>query len=175
MYLVGDTIYFKDIRESDLTQTYCDWLNDPEVNRYLETRWKIQTLETIYNYWVDHVDQPDESWLGIWSKKTDSHIGNIKLGPINWYHRRGDISLFIGTPVRFGKGYGSEAINLMVDHAFNNLNLHKVTAGIYSGNTGSIKAFGKCGFNHVGTLKDHVFCEGSYQHLLLMEKVNSDS
>ena len=81
------------------------------------------------------------------------HIGNIKLGPIHWLHRRADLSLFIGERKYWGQGYASEAIALVRDWAFRELDLQKLNAGIYSGNHGSRRAFEKCGFELEGTLR----------------------
>ena len=86
------------------------------------------------------------------------HIGNIKLGPIHWLHRRADLSLFIGERKYWGQGYASEAIALVRDWAFRELDLQKLNAGIYSGNHGSRRAFEKCGFELEGTCGKRWWC-----------------
>ena len=71
-------------------------------------------------------------------------------------HRRADISLFIGERGCWGQGYASEAIALVRDWSFRELDLQKLDARIYSGNIGSRRAFEKCGFELEGTLRQEV-------------------
>jgi len=148
------------LEPSDLNATYLGWLNDPEVNCYLETRFLPQTLEALQAYWQAHRDDPTSPWFAICLAADGRHIGNIKLGPIQWLHRRADLSLFIGDSSCWGKGYASEAIALMRDWAFRELDLQKLSAGIYAGNIGSRRAFEKCGFAIEGTLRQEVVSSG---------------
>jgi [ribosomal protein S5]-alanine N-acetyltransferase len=84
------------LEPSDLNATYLGWLNDPKVNRYLETRFLPQTQEALQAYWQAHRDDPAGPWFAICLAADGRHIGNIKLGPIQWLHRRADLSLLIG-------------------------------------------------------------------------------
>ena len=145
---------------ADLNATYLSWLNDPAVNRYLETRFLPQSQEALQAYWQDHRDDPCSPWFAICLVSDGRHIGNIKLGPIQWLHRRADISLFIGERSCWGQGYASEAIALLRDWAFRELDLQKLNAGIYAGNIGSRRAFEKCGFELEGTLREEVVSAG---------------
>lgn len=149
------------IEPSDLNLTYLSWLNDGDVSRYLETRFLPQTLEAFEAYWQNHRDDPTSPWFAICLAEDGRHIGNIKLGPIQWLHRRADISLFIGDKSSWGMGYGSEAIELLRDWAFRELDLQKLNAGIYAGNIGCRRAFEKNGFDLEGTLRQEVVSDGS--------------
>ena len=148
------------IEPSDLNANYLSWLNDPEVNRYLETRFLPQTQEALQSYWQAHRDDPTSPWFAICLVGDGRHIGNIKLGPIQWLHRRAHLSLFIGNRSCWGQGYASEAIALVRDWGFRELDLQKLNAGIYAGNIGSRRAFEKCGFELEGTLRQEVVSGG---------------
>ena len=154
--LKSSRLLLRALQPSDLNATYLSWLNDPEVNRFLETRFLPQTLEALQAYWQTHRDDPNNPWFAICLRSEERHIGNIKLGPIQWLHRRADLSLFIGDHSCWGKGYGSEAIALVRDWTFRELDLQKLNAGIYAGNIGSRRAFEKCGFELEGTLREEV-------------------
>ena len=65
----------------------------------------------------------------ILNKKTGAHIGNIKLGDINWIHRFSELGIMIGDKRYWGKGYGEEACKLVLAYAFDRLNLNKVILG----------------------------------------------
>ncbi len=172
MFLKGGQIYLREFRESELNKNYHVWMNDHEVNQYMETRFLPQSEEDIYNYWIEHYQKKDEPWFAICLKETNDHIGNIKLGPIDWIHRNAEISLFIGKKDLWRKGFGAEAINLITDYAFKILNLHKMKAKVYLSNKASEQAFYKCGFRIEGRLNDEVFFDGKYTDLILMGKIN---
>ena len=101
------------------------------------------------------------------------HIGNIKLGPINPFHRYGDIGIIIGDKKSWGKGFAKEAIALLMDTAFKKLKLHKVTAGCYAPNKGSQKAFLANGFRVAGIRKNQYRSGNGYCNEILLEKINS--
>ncbi len=94
--------------ESDINIKYVEWLNDPCVNQYLETRFSPQSLESVYLYWKTYQLDKNSPWFAICTLSNEDHIGNIKLGPIDWVHRRAEISLFIGERGCWGKGYAAE-------------------------------------------------------------------
>ena len=158
--LNSERLMLRPVLSSDINESYRNWLNDSAVNRYLETRFLPQTLESLHAYWSAHRDDPASPWFAICLASDHRHIGNIKLGPIHWLHRRADISLFIGERNCWGQGYAAEAISMVRDWAFSELDLQKLNAGIYSGNIASRRAFEKCGFELEGTLKQDVVSAG---------------
>jgi ribosomal-protein-alanine N-acetyltransferase len=158
--LTTERLLLRALEPADLNATYLSWLNDPGVNRYLETRFLPQTMDALESYWQAHRDDPASPWFAICKQADGRHIGNIKLGPIQWLHRRADLSLFIGDCTCWGKGYASEAIAAVRDWAFAELDLQKLNAGIYAGNMGSRRAFEKCGFSLEGTLRAEVVSRG---------------
>jgi len=161
-FIEGSTIYLRDVRLSDVNDNYCRWMNDPETNQYMETRHSRQTPENIKSYVKKTADNPDAVFLAICLKEGDRHIWNIKLGPINWIHRSADISFFIGEKGYWGRGIATEAIKLIAAYGFNKLRLHRLSAGAYVNNLGSIKALEKAGFKEEGTRKESCFYDGKY-------------
>jgi len=158
--LQSSRLLLRALELSDLNATYLGWLNDPAVNCFLETRFLPQSLEALMAYWQSHRDDSSSPWFAICLLGEGRHIGNIKLGPIHWLHRRADISLFIGERGCWGQGYASESIALVRDWAFRELDLQKLNAGIYAGNFGSRRAFEKCGFKLEATLRQEVVSAG---------------
>ncbi|MDQ7837900.1 MAG: GNAT family protein [Thermodesulfobacteriota bacterium] len=166
-FIDGKRIYLREVRLSDVGESYHRWLNDPDVNRYLETRYIPQSLEGIKRY-VERMDgNTSEIFLAICLKENDKHIGNIKLGPINWIHRFADVSLLIGEKAYWGKGIATEAITILTAFAFDILNLHKLRAGCYAENIGSATAFMKAGFREEGILKKQRCVKGQFQDEML--------
>lgn len=161
-FLEGENIYLREVRESDVNENYYRWMNDPDVTRYLESRFYPNSLEELRCYVTERSKDSSDVFLAIILKNGNRHIGNIKLGTIDWIHRFADVALLVGEKDYWGKGYASETIQLITDYAFNTLNLHKLTAGCYDLNHGSAKAFQKAGFQIEGVRKHHYFYDGRY-------------
>jgi RimJ/RimL family protein N-acetyltransferase len=162
LFLKGEHIYLRHVRLRDVNETYCGWMNDPAVNKYLESRFRRHSLKTLKEDVRDFQSDKRNVFFAIILCEDHRHIGNIKLGPINAAHRCADIGILIGAKDCWGRGYATEAIRLMVKYAFHKLNLHKVTAGCYVTNRGSLKAFKKAGFSQEGVRKSHCYCDGKY-------------
>lgn len=167
--LVGNTvvdgnleggILLRQIEISDCTDSYVNWLNDPEVNQYLETRWSVQDLQAITSF-VKSQRENDHSILFaiVFANK---HIGNIKIGPINRHHNHADISYFIGNKKLWNHGIATESIRLVCEFGFKELDLHRIEAGAYSKAIGSWKALEKNGFLREGTFRKQVLSENEY-------------
>lgn len=167
-FIEGTRIFLREVRAEDVNEGYYQWMNDDDVTRYTESRFYPYSKEQLCNYVTALDGRTDSVFLAIVEKSSQQHIGNIKLGNINWIHRRADIGIIIGDKQYWGKGYGSEAICLLSDYAFQKLNLHKVWAGCYIDNIASIKAFEKAGFEREGVQKRHVFYAGKYVDVVLM-------
>lgn len=158
----GKRIYLRKVSPDDVNEAYCRWMNDPATNRFLESRFYPHSMETLREYIVNKQGDNLNAFFAIVLNDGDRHVGNIKLGPIDSNHRLADIGILIGEKDCWGKGYALEAISLIVDYAFNTLNLHKMTAGCYAPNKGAIRAFEKAGFVQEGLRKAHCFFEGEY-------------
>jgi RimJ/RimL family protein N-acetyltransferase len=162
VFVEGERICLHEIQLSDANKNYCNWMNDPEINQYLESRFERWSVSKLRRYISDVKRNPDNVFLTIVSKDGNKHIGNIKIGPINRRHRYADVGVIIGEKSFWGKGIATEAVKLVVDYAFNKLNLHKLTAGAYNCNIGSIKAFKKAGFSVEGVRRKQYLCDGDY-------------
>ncbi len=167
-FLDGRDIYLREVRASDVNDNYYRWMNDPSVTRFLETRYVPQSKESILSFVRSMDGNRDQIFLAICAKENGLHIGNIKIGPVNWVHGFADISLLIGEKDFWGRGLATEAISMVTAFAFNTLNLNKVKAGCYSGNKGSEKAFIKAGFTKEGTLKNHWRVKGGFLDEILL-------
>mgnify|MGYP005655591831 CR=1 FL=1 len=162
-------LILKNLSIEDANSPYKDWVRDPEVNRYLELRHSPPNESQISEFISSMNHSSDNLFLGIFLKNF-THIGNIKLGPINLSNHRAIIGLLIGDKSSWGRGYASESIEAISKYAFNHLKLNKVEAGCYSSNIGSYKAFLNAGFKHEGTLKNHWKIGNDWEDELLIGK-----
>ena len=157
----GAKISLRAVAIEDCNDTYLRWLNNPNVNKFLETRWSTQTLDSIISF-VEDIRQSDHSYLFAITISEGAngcarHIGNIKIGPIHPFYAYADISYFIGEEDCWGKGIATEAITLICKFGFEGLGLHKIQAGVFGKNIGSIKALKRAGFINEGCLRDQLY------------------
>lgn len=140
----GERIYLRELNEEDASQNYRNWLNDPEVNKFLET--KKTTIIELKEYIKEKKDNPNCLFLGIFLKDTKEHIGNIKLEPIDFENKEATLGILIGTKTYWGRSICTEAVKLLVNYAFNDLNMDRITLGVISENKAAIKCYIKAGF-----------------------------
>ena len=160
MRIEAKRLYLRPLTDHDCTQTYVDWLNDPEISRFLETRHATQTTDSVCDFVRSVNARERECLFGIFLLASDRHIGNIKIGPIAMHHPLADVSLFIGDRQSWGMGYASEAIAALSRYAFDELGVKKLSAGMYAPNAGSYHAFRKAGFREEGHRRRHYMYEG---------------
>lgn len=158
--ITTDRIYFRPLTEDDATQTYADWLNDPDVNAYLETRHTVQTIDDCKAFISTCNNDPSSHLFGLFLHDGDKHFGNAKLGAINQHHLRGQLSLFIGDKTQWGKGLASEIIAALTEYGFTKLGLERIESGCYEDNVAAVKACLQVGYSIDGFLRKHVLTEG---------------
>ena len=173
MEIVGERIYLRTLSSEDVGDNYVKWMRDEETVRFLESRCKTDTLENLREY-VKAINESRTDFLfGIFLRENDVHIGNIKVGDVDYVHQHGNVGIMIGDKSSRGKGCGRESIQLVTKYAFEELNLNSLIAGIYANNTGCYKAFLNAGYNEAGSLKKHLFYNGKFVDKILVEKARS--
>lgn len=116
-------IYLRKLEEKDLEKSH-KYINNPEINEimgYLPVSFDEQV-----NWYKTTIANKNKFIFAICTVKDDEYIGNIGLGNIDYIHRNAMLSIFIYDSKNRNKGYGSKAVDLALDFAFNRLNLHKV-------------------------------------------------
>lgn len=160
-FLEHELIYLRPFRESDIP-VWTTWFNDAEVTHRMNKGYFPNT-EALQRKHLEGVTQSDSDLqLAILLKEGEQLIGAIGLHKINWIHRTADISIVIGETEHWGKGYGAIAVQLLVRHAFEKLNLRKLTAGMWSCNSGSEACFQHNGFRIEGRRKEQFHFENGY-------------
>lgn len=169
-----DTVTLRQAELTDCTERYVQWLNDPEVNRFLETRWEKQDLESITDFVRGQRENHHSILFAITLTDSGRHIGNIKIGPVHPHYFHADISYFIGEKDLWGKGCATEAIGLVCRFGFEELGLHRIEAGTYEEAVGSQKALLKNGFQREGVFREQVISDGKpvdiYRYGLLVRE-----
>lgn len=137
-----ERLLLRNLKPEDVSIDYVNWLNDPEVNRYLSCAGKQQTLETCRDY----VRSYPGVLIGIFLKDDNRHIGNLTLSTVDWQKKEAALGISIGRKECMGKGLGKEALKAIVEDCFRHLGLDRVYAGVHVANTASRNLFTACGF-----------------------------
>ena len=142
--LETDRLTMKPLNKYYLSQDYVDWMNDEEVNRYLESGGDY-TLEKLNDY-LEEVERNPKYFWAIILKETNKHIGNIKIDPIDLNHLFGEYGIMIGERTVWGKGIAEEVSKTILDFCFTSLDLKKINLGVKKNNLMAIRLYEKLGF-----------------------------
>ena len=164
--LTGHNIYLSPITIEDLEQ-YTEWLND----LFITTRLGNASDNITINREKEILEAliKDGHNYAIVEKETDILIGNISLFNINNIHRIAEIGLFIGTSEMRGKGFGPEAMKLLIEYGFKILNLNNIMLNVKEFNENAMKAYEKIGFKEFGRRTECYFTNGKYYDVIHME------
>lgn len=158
--LSGERVTLRPLTVADVSDAYVGWMNDAVTNRFMETRWRAHIRSDVEAFVAEKLASSSDHLFGIFLNAEGRHIGNLKIGPIDYNHSRGELSYFIGDEAARGQGFASEAVALGVRIGFAQLGLHKLTAGIYAQNGESGRVLSKNGFKAEGRRPSHFAFEG---------------
>ena len=173
-FLRGSKLYLRPLERADLNETYLGWLNDSEVTRYLETGAFPTTMQDLEKFYQGVTGSRREVMFAIADAESHRHIGNVKLGPIDWVHRRAMFGIMIGEKEFWGKGGGEEVTRLMVEYGFYRLNLRRIGLVVFEEHRSAVRCYEKIGFKIEGCLREQMFHEGKYKNHLCMGLLRSE-
>lgn len=173
--IYGKRIRLRAIEREDLP-LFATWLNDPEVRSNLFIYAPISMPEEEKWYEQMLARQQDEHPLAI-EIKTETGwelVGNVGFLNINLHDRSAEMGIFIGEKKYWNQGYGREALRLMAQHGFGDLNLNRVYLYVNETNQRGIRCYEKVGFVHEGRLRQACFHEGKYIDTFVMSILSSE-
>ena len=173
-YLIGKSIYLRLICKEDINKKYLSWLNDRDVTKYIETGIFPTSLEDLKSFYKKISKSKIDVMFAIVTKKGNKHIGNIKLGNINWVHRFAELGIMIGDKRYWGKGYGRESCRLVLEYALKRLNLNKVFLGVCVTHSSALKVYKKIGFKVEGRMRKMFNIDNRYIDKIIMGILRED-
>ena len=166
--IVGERLYLSPMNALD-AETYVKWLSDRKVTDNLGMTSSIVNLVGEKEYIESKKDNSYDFSIIL---NDDTLIGNISLMNVNLVSRKATLGVFIGDEENRSKGYGTEAIKLLVDYGFNILGLHNIDLNVFSFNEGAIRAYEKAGFKEYGRRHESYFLDGKFHDEISMEIIN---
>jgi len=164
--LKTNRITLTSITEDDLPVLF-DWINDRE-QVLLNAPYK-PIVDSRHRAWFDSIQTRNDLVIfGIRLLETNKLIGSCQLHNINYIHRSAELQIRLGDNSEWGLGYGTEAVRLLLDFAFKDLNLKKVHLHVFSTNSRAIGVYEKVGFVREGLLRKAAHVDGAYIDVVVM-------
>lgn len=169
----GRLVYLRPINiETDLPIIQ-DHINREEVNQFLKVHGPL-TMEQELAHFETQSKDPNVITFAIVDKKTGKFIGQVGLSEINWKTRMATTGSVIYFSKYWGKGYGADAKMLLLDFAFNRLNLHRINSSVIAFNERSAGCLKKCGYKEEGRRRQYHFRNGRYYDQIIFGILQSE-
>jgi RimJ/RimL family protein N-acetyltransferase len=150
-------------------ELYHKWRNDLEVMYSTNPILDVYPVETTKEF-VEQVilgSNNAKSYI-IVEKENERSIGVVSLTNIDYKNRNAECIIDIGEKEYWGNGFGSEALRLLLDYAFYEMNLHRVSLRVFSFNDRAIRMYTKLGFRQEGNSRQGLFRDGKWHDVLHM-------
>jgi RimJ/RimL family protein N-acetyltransferase len=165
--LNGERVRLAAVTEADLP-LIARWRSDSEFLRLYDAEPAMPKTEAQLRKWLDERQTNPTAYLfGIRLLDDDRLIGHCDVDDILWPHRVAWVSIGIGDADDRGRGYGAEALELLLRFAFHELNLHRIQLSVFSYNTRAIATYQRLGFTHEGTFREFLERDGQHHDMLL--------
>jgi len=169
----GDSCYLSPCIPEDAEAWY-RWLHDPQVallaGRAAFDPPSLQALRQA----VERSYGPSRHMFTILTIDGDRTIGRCDIGDVDHVNRRGWVNILIGEPEFWGKGYGTEALRLLLDFAFTLLDLNTIMLDTIAFNERAIACYKKVGFREMGRWRESRVVNGVAHDLVFMDLLASE-
>jgi RimJ/RimL family protein N-acetyltransferase len=173
--LKGNKVQLEPVKR-EYIESYLKWLNDPEIIQYLSIF--IPLTRMMEEDWIDNLKNRKDTLVFaiITSEENDKKklIGNCGLHDIDWKNRHCAVGIMIGEKEYHGKGYGTEAMELLIKYGFEEVNLNRIQLHVYDFNIRAIKSYTKIGFVEEGRMRQAMFKKGEYHDMVLMSILHEE-
>jgi RimJ/RimL family protein N-acetyltransferase len=165
--LKGQKILLRPVEIEDIP-LLAEWKNNRDDTISLNSYKPVTELQEEARYSLEQEDNRSYSFI---IEAREEEAGYCGLQNIDWISRRAEINILITSENR-QKGYGKEAIQLLLTFAFNDLNLHRIYLTCIYDNKSALNLYKSTGFKDEGILRQHIYTDGRYEdmHLLGMLK-----
>jgi RimJ/RimL family protein N-acetyltransferase len=164
----GNKVKLRAYKKEDIKLAY-EYMNDSEIKKLLVNKIPYPMILEEEEKWFDSLlDSKDTYNFAIEDLETGKYIGGCGINNINWLNRIAVIGIYIGDKDCWGKGYGTDAVNILNKFIFEQMNINKIKLNVFSFNERAKKCYEKCGFKVEGVLKQELFRNGKYHDEYIM-------
>lgn len=156
--LEGAQVKLRAFQESDITPAYVGWLNDPEVVRYSNQRFRQHTCESSQQYLASFAESANH-FLAICDRSNGAVVGTLTVYR-NLHHGTADVGIMVGDPATWGKGFGLDAFRTVAQALERSGQVRKLTAGTLAVNQGMVRVMERAGFELEAVRRGQELVEG---------------
>jgi RimJ/RimL family protein N-acetyltransferase len=150
------------------------WYSDPEIARLARYQEAPMRSEEIERFFTARVVGSDALAMAIHERGSDRLVGTCAFSQLDGENGSALYHITIGEKDVWGRGYGTEATRLMLDHAFGSLGLHRVALFVFEFNERAIRTYKRCGFVVEGRSRESIFRDGRWWDEIAMSVLESD-
>jgi len=167
----GDLVRLSAEDPQQMADAFARWNQDTEYYRLLDTDpahlWSAKKIKEWFEKDIE-TDSPTYVFFSVRTLADDRLIGFVAFEGIDWANRDTFVAIGIGERDCWGKGYGTDAMRLMLRYGFSELNLHRISLSVFEYNPRAIRSYEKCGFNHEGRVRHCILRDGKRWDMLYM-------
>ncbi|MCL2109076.1 MAG: GNAT family N-acetyltransferase [Oscillospiraceae bacterium] len=168
----GENVYLSPYNLDDL-EVFTKWMNDRAVTDGLgDSAEQFNLINE--KKWLEDMLEKGEPCFAIISEKNDELIGSMGLFEIKQIHGSAMVGIYIGDAENRGKGYGTEAMKLLINYAFNVLNLRNIMLNVFEFNENAYNSYLKVGFKEIGRRRKAHYHNGNYFDIISMDITRED-
>lgn len=162
--LAGPRVEIRPFAAQDLTEDYIGWLNDPEVVRYSNQRFRVHTRESCLEYLAGFAGSASQ-FLSIRLSAGDRAVGTMSIHHAP-QHGSADVGIMLGDRTQWGRGIGHEAWSLVIDWLVGEGGLRKVTAGTLRCNAPMLRLMQRSGMHEEAVRRAQEVVDGRLEDVI---------
>jgi RimJ/RimL family protein N-acetyltransferase len=164
----GEKVKLRAYKREDVPLA-CDYMNDSELKAHLGTDVPYpMTFDQELKWYESLANAKDNYSFAIEDLETGKYIGGCGINDVNWLSRVATIGIFIGDKSYWSKGYGTDAMQVLLKFVFEQMNMNKIKLFVFQFNKRAQKCYEKCGFKVEGVLRQELFRDGKYYDEIAM-------
>ena len=167
----GKLVRLSAVDPEEVSKAFSRWNRDSEFTRLLNMSVRPLMSSKATQKWMDEEmtePSPTDYYFSIRTLDEDKLIGGLGMDGIDWSARETFVGIFIGEREYWGKGCGTDAMSIMLRYAFTELNLWRVSLGVFDYNPRAVRSYEKVGFRHEGRIRQCLNHEGKRWDMLSM-------
>jgi RimJ/RimL family protein N-acetyltransferase len=174
--LEGKTIRLVVLEKKHLPEIVKHW-NNPEMRIFLGEYIpnSPQQEESWFEHAQERMNKRKDFYFAIELLESHDFLGTVGLHDVNWISRSAVLGITIHEKENWSKGYGSEALQLIIDYAWTHLNLRRIELSVHDFNSRAKHVYEKLGFKEYGLAHEQNYINGKYVNTCYMELMRNES
>lgn len=172
----GQVVKLRAYKEEDIEKATV-YINDEEVKKLMDSTIPFPMTKWQEEEWIrSRKANTDFTYdFAIEDLKTGKYIGGCSINECDVKNRTCVVGIMIGDKEYWGKGYGSDALKVLIKFIFEEVNMNKIKLNVFSFNNRAIACYKKVGFKEEGILKKEIYRNGRYYDEIIMAMFKDDN